>query len=876
MTPELNYLTASIYDLTLAVVVGTALFLVWFRVQREHLRWVVPLMVLGALLVFAYSGHQLTQRYEEGLKVQARSELMDTAQQLDSALDTRLTEARAVSAHLAANPDLEQAGYEAFLDILLVQPELYTNYAAARDLTINLVYPTEGNEPALGLHYPEVPSQWPMIQVALESLEPVLIGPIDLVQGGTGFIIHQAVPGSGSEPWGVVAGVVPLTGMLEISGIKALADTYRVAVHTDSGSVDTPPSLAWQSHDVLPGTWATHTAEVPNGRWVFHIEPLEAIKLPLGIRLSLAAAVLTLLLISLAITLLLARSREQSRQARQTLHTTAFMLDEAQRVGSMGSWSMAPGSRECILSPNLQYLLRAPQRMPLMQWEQFISAPTGWEVRRQLEDLSDGRIDAVSLEHPLQTRLGKRIMQHSVEIGRAEAGSQQQLIIGNLLDITDKKAAEDKLEQLAYYDALTLIPNRFNFRQQLEQMLEAHGLDGKRLAVLHIDLDHFKDINDSLGHQVGDEVLRIVSQRISAALKPGDLLARTGGDEFMAVLPNQQDPENATRVARRIIQKLSTPMSALSHDIFMGISIGIALFPDHARDYETIYRCADLALYRAKAVGRGSYQVFAEYLAEDFNRRTQLESALRQAIDDDELYLDYQPRFSVQDGMLTGIEALLRWKNDRFGQIPPDEFIPIAEESGQIVPLGRWVLDRAISEFSACLDRLPAHVTLSINLSPRQIQGSDLEHDILQAMERHQLSAKRLDLEITETFIVEDYVECERFMRALNARGATFSLDDFGTGYSNLVSLSQLPLSALKIDKSFVRDLEQNTGHQAIVEAIIQLGHNLDMTVIAEGVEEADHLEWLQRLRCDEAQGYYHARPQSLQTLCRRFSRIGA
>ncbi|TGG95013.1 EAL domain-containing protein [Natronospirillum operosum] len=871
MTPEFDYLTASIYDLSLAVVVGCLLFLIWFRITTQQLRWVLPSIVAGGLLVYAYTDDQLTQRYQDSLQQQVNSALMDTGQRLEGALEARLVEARAVTAHLAANPDIDQEDYSAFLERLLDQADLYTNFAAARDLTIDLVFPVEGNEPALGLYYPDVPSQWPMIQVALETRAPVLIGPIDLVQGGTGFIIHQGVFTNNGDLWGVIASVLPLTGILQASGVMTLAEHYYVAVYADSERLGTGPTLAWRSDETLPQDWASHSTRVPNGTWTLQVEPRHDIVLPLGVRLTIGVTVGLLILVSVTITLLLARSREQSRRARKSLQTTAFMLDEAQRIGAMGSWSQTPGANVCTLSPYLQQLMEAPAIMPVTEWERRIPGPEGIEVRRHLDQLSRGEIGFISLEHSLQTSRGTLTVQHTAESGRSQDGTDQ-LIIGNLLDITDKKATERKLEHLAYFDALTHIPNRFHFKQRLEQMLADHRTHNHRLAVLHIDLDHFKDINDSLGHQVGDEVLRIVSHRITSALKPDDLLARTGGDEFMAVLPSLQHADHAAYVARRIIDKLSTPMSALSHEIFMGISIGIALFPDHARDYEAMYQCADLALYRAKALGRGSFQIYADHLAEDFNRRTQLESALRQAIDLDELYLEYQPRFRADNGQITGIEALLRWRSERFGQIAPDEFIPIAEESGQIVPLGRWVLDRALTEFSACMHRLPPDITLSINLSPRQIQSSDLDEDILLAMRLHNMPGERLDLEITETFIVEDYVDCERFMQRLTAHGVTFSLDDFGTGYSNLVSLSNLPLAALKIDKSFVRDLADRSNHLAIVEAIIQLGHNLDMRVVAEGVEDEQQLACLQQLHCDETQGYYHARPQAMQSLCERFS----
>ncbi|MCH8551433.1 MAG: EAL domain-containing protein [Natronospirillum sp.] len=872
---DFEYLAASLADLALALLVGTALFLIWGLVRTRHLKLVLPLMVLGGLLVYAYSGHQLTIRFEQALKQQADNELIDLGQRLDGVLEARLVEARALAAYLESEPDIEQTAYSVFLDRMLTYPGLYTNVAAARDMTINLIYPVVGNEPALGLYYPDVPTQWPMIQVAMATGEPVLIGPIELVQGGSGFIIHQGVFPADDEAWGVIAAVLPLDGILEASGITELANRFDVAIYAESEQSPDGPELIWSSTDSSVEAWAEHTTSIPNGQWTLQVAPTVPVVLPVHVRISVALVMAALLAVSIVITLLLVRTRQQSSEAQRRLRTTAFMLDEAQRLGRMGSWSYRPGNQYCTLSPYLQKLLRQPGQMPMAQWEKLITEKDSQSVREQMDRLIQGDSQQMTLEHSLLTRQGELTVLHTAERSQSRDGDEAELIIGNLLDITEKKATEEKLQHLAYYDALTHIPNRFYFKQKLEQLLAEHQQTGQRLAILHIDLDHFKDINDSLGHQVGDEVLRIVSQRIGSALKPEDTLARTGGDEFIAVLPNLPPGDDAGHVAARVIHKLSSPMSALSHDIFMGISVGIAIYPDHARHYEAMYQCADLALYRAKSRGRGTYQVYAEHLAEDFNRRTQLESALRQAIDTDELSLAYQPKIEVKTGRITGIEALLRWKSKRYGQVAPDEFIPIAEESGQIVALGHWVLNRALRDFRDHQSSLPPEITLSINLSPRQIMANKLNEFILQALARYNLPGERLDLEITETFIVQDYADCERFMRELNQHGVSFSLDDFGTGYSNLASLAQLPLAALKIDKSFVRGLGTEADYEAIVEAILQLGHNLNLQVVAEGVETSEQQAWLECMGCDQVQGFLHARPQPLPDLLKAFKLAG-
>ncbi len=543
------------------------------------------------------------------------------------------------------------------------------------------------------------------------------------------------------------------------------------------------------------------------------------------------------------------------------------MLDEAQRIGKMGSWSQSSSSGQCILSPHLQTLLSSEERVSSGFWDKKVPQPSSLFVRHQLDQLTRQEVDAVEMEHPLETRAGTIIVQHSAERVKARDPDSPDLIVGNLIDITDKKEAERKLEHLAYYDSLTETPNRYYFQTELERMIKEHGHRSNGLALLHIDLDHFRDINDSLGHQVGDGVLRVTSQRIKSALKPGDLLARTGGDEFMAILSDIPGPDHAAHIAQRIIQKLSSPMAIQSHEVFVGISIGVALYPDHAYDYESMYQRADLALYRAKALGRGTVQVYADHLAEDFHRRTSLESAMRSALENNEFSLVYQPRVDINTGELKGLEALLRWNSRRYGQVTPDEFIPIAEESGQIISLGQWVIRTALKEFHQVLPLLSPDVVLSVNPSPRQVQSRGLKAHIMDLLEAYQIPGHRFELEITETSIISDYGQCEQFMRALHDEGISFSLDDFGTGYSNLVSLRKLPLTTLKIDKSFIRDIVSDLNHRAIVQSIIQLGQNLGMVVVAEGLEHQEHETIMRKLNCPQAQGFYYARPMTFDDL---------
>ncbi len=866
MINELQFLSASLSDLTLALVVASLIFLAWYFTTD---RWLVP--VLGAIALTAvgidrYSYVQLADRYDAQQEDQALEELADVSRRLDSTLEARIVEARALAAHLANNPDLDAAGYSAFLNDLLAEPHYYTNVAAAPGMRITRVFPLEGNEPALGLFYPEVESQWPMIQRAMETREPVLIGPIELVQGGQGFIIHQGVFPENADPWGVIASVIPLPAILDSAGISELGDRYRVSVRAVDAAGD-PSQRVWSTEEPPNTAWAARRVLVPNGVWEFQLEPREQLLLPAAVHWGLHTVVAALALITGGVTIILVRARRRAREHQETLGLTAWLLDEAQRLGGMGSWELAPGERQCQLSPQLQELMQCPGRLDINDWGDWVAPQEAADLQSQLDSLMTGRADHLHLEHWLRTPVGQRRIVHTAERITTRRRQGEFRIVGTLLDVTEQKKAADELERLAFIDSLTGTPNRHRFQLLFSEMLSRHESTGEQMALLHIDLDHFKDINDSLGHQVGDAVLRICSRRIAAALSPETILGRTGGDEFMAVIPSIDHRTDAADVSERIIQKFRLPVVHNSHEVYVGASIGIALFPDDARDFETMYQCADLALYETKAQGRGSFRYYQQELASAFHRRTQLENAMQYGFQRSEYWLAYQPRFELTTGEVTGIEALLRWNNPALGMIPPDEFVPIAEQSGFIVPLGQWVIDQAIAEFAGLQEMLDPSARLSINLSPRQILQPELTDHIEAALNRHQMSPRQLDLEITETFLVTDKAQCQAFMQRLSGKGVSFSLDDFGTGYSNLSTLEALPLRTLKIDKSFIQRSWLEPSTEALVQTIVRLGNSLRMTVVAEGVETPDIEQTLIRLGCHEVQGYLRARPMTRQAL---------
>lgn len=443
--------------------------------------------------------------------------------------------------------------------------------------------------------------------------------------------------------------------------------------------------------------------------------------------------------------------------------------------------------------------------------------------------------------------------------------------VGVFTDITQLKRSETQLEYLAHYDPLTGLPNRLLLLSRLNHALERTRRDKTRGAVLFLDLDRFKNVNESLGHGMGDELLQIASQRMRACLCETDTLARLGGDEFVVVLEDLPDPENAASVAQKLIDRLDAPfVLSGEQEVYIGASLGISIFPDDADDADRLIQYADAALYQAKGSGRGIYHFYTESLTTSANERLALETRLRHALEQDEFVLHYQPLVALTDGRIFGVEALVRWQIPGVGLLSPSRFIPLAEETGLIVPLGEWVLRTACARMKTWLDAgLPLEM-LAVNLSPRQFQQGDLHERIRAILAETGLMSRHLELEITETALIEDGPENETKLAVLKDLGVRIAIDDFGTGYSSLAYLKRFPIDKLKIDQSFVRDIPLDSSNMEIVAAIIAMAKTLKLEVLAEGVETDAQLAFLKHQGCDVAQGYLFSRPvaaDAMQTI---------
>jgi diguanylate cyclase (GGDEF)-like protein/PAS domain S-box-containing protein len=432
--------------------------------------------------------------------------------------------------------------------------------------------------------------------------------------------------------------------------------------------------------------------------------------------------------------------------------------------------------------------------------------------------------------------------------------------IGIFNDISQYKAAQEDIQRLAHFDPLTGLPNRFLLHDRVNQAISKAKRNRDPLAFLFVDLDHFKNINDSLGHRIGDELLSLVAQRMKSLVREQDTVSRQGGDEFILILPDT-NAEGAAYTARRLLEFLAQPYLLYRYELVVTPSIGIAVYPDDGENFEALAQCADVAMYRAKSEGRNGYCFFTAEMHENSMRRLHLQNALHRALELGQLQLFYQPQVALQTGRVIGVEALLRWQHPEWGMIPPAEFIPIAEDCGLIIQVGEWVLRSAVRQLKAWMDRGLAPVTMAVNLSAVQFRQSGLPALVAQILLEEHMPPHLLELELTERIAMSNAPGAIAVMDKLHTCGIRMSLDDFGTGYSSMSYLKRFKVYKLKIDRSFISDVTQNPEDKAIVLAIIGLSRNLGFRTIAEGVETEEQLAFLREHGCDEVQGYYFSRP---------------
>ncbi len=562
----------------------------------------------------------------------------------------------------------------------------------------------------------------------------------------------------------------------------------------------------------------------------------------------LATALLLLALVfALRLIALMQRTRREHELARQGAHD--------------GFWSWDPRTKTLDLGKRLLSILGYDKNFfpDTYAWLELVHPEDREGYNRAVAAHLKGLTPYFYDEYRVRTMSGDYCWVASRGMARRDPNGVAYLMAGSVSDITERKNREAQIQFLAFHDYLTSLPNRVLLTERVAQALEQAASHQHRAAVLFIDLDRFKDINDTLGHDVGDQLLKSVALRLGAVLDARYTLARQGGDEFIVLLPDVADEHAALEVGRMLLGAISQPFQEQEHEFLVGASIGVSLYPDHGLEGSTLLRNADTAMYDAKSAGGNAVRPYTKQMNLRIQTRVTIEQRLRHALEKGELELYYQPQIDIASGRLVGAEALLRWHVDG-GFIPPDQFIPVAEETGLIIPIGEWIIETALAQAAAWRRQCPQAPRLAINLSPRQFAGRHLARCVLDNLARWQLPTEAIELEITESILLNPEGDSIDELRSLHAQGLRLSLDDFGTGYSSLSYLQRLPIDVLKIDRSFITPLGSDQAN-AIVRAIVAMAHSLELSVVAEGVETEQQLAILRTLGCDIGQGYLYSKP---------------
>ncbi|MFK8080402.1 MAG: putative bifunctional diguanylate cyclase/phosphodiesterase [Granulosicoccus sp.] len=570
----------------------------------------------------------------------------------------------------------------------------------------------------------------------------------------------------------------------------------------------------------------------------------------------------------------------RSQLTADALRASQAKLDNAQRIARLGNWEMTLEDHSLTWSREFGRVIGLTPDETIEFWPELlerIEDSDRHNVRLLAEEAIEMR-ESFNIEFSARSGVDNTLRRIRLE---AEPHCNEQgdctHMLGTIQDITERINAQKQIHNLAYYDLVTGLPNRAQLNEQLHYTLQLAARNKSRFALLFLDLDHFKQVNDTLGHDAGDDLLKQVSQRLTHVVRESDVVsagsfagdepgslhtvARLGGDEFVVLLGQINRAEDAARVAERIARRVGDPYLISDQSISVTTTIGISVFPSDGHDSDSLMKSADVAMYHAKESGRNGYQFYSRDIHEKALARFTMESQLKAAIDNEDLTIVYQPKICFVSGLVIGVEALVRWDHPDEGNISPADFIPLAEETGLILPLGRWVLRTAARQMQNWVNAGMTPLTMAVNCSAVQFTRSNMVADINEAIEYSGLDPVNLEIELTESLLLKDFDAGVQILRNMKDLGVQVSIDDFGTGFSSLSYLKRLPVDKLKIDQSFVRDLCNDSGDVAIVSAIITLSHNLNLTVVAEGVETAEQYEILRNFDCNEGQGYLFGKP---------------
>jgi diguanylate cyclase (GGDEF)-like protein len=559
--------------------------------------------------------------------------------------------------------------------------------------------------------------------------------------------------------------------------------------------------------------------------------------------------------------------------AMQTAKSNSALLAEAQRIAKLGNWTWDIDKKELYVSEESYRIYGVPRVAPDIFHKLLMNSVHKDDKKAfdlAISKVRKGQSSDIAFRACLPNGQEKIILMYlNINPEHHESGHR---IFGTIQDISEQRKAEESIRRLAYYDAITGLPNRVLFKDHLNMALHQAKRNNNKVAVMFLDLDNFKRVNDSLGHVAGDQLLKTISKRLQESVRSSDLaardvsdvdasLARLGGDEFTIMLSSLHGIEHVEVVARRILQRIAEPVILSGNKLVISSSIGISIYPEDGEDVDSLLKNADAAMYEVKSKGRNGVFFYNDNLRRQSQHRLQLESELHQALEQDQLRLFYQPKVDAETHEVLGFEALIRWNHPNRGMVSPGDFIPAAEDSGLIIPIGKWVIRTACRQHQAWRKAGIPLVSISVNLSGHQFADDQLITAIRDILRETEMQADYLEFEITETVLMQDENMALNTLNRMKAMGVKISIDDFGTGYSSMSYLKHFPIDVLKIDRSFVKDLPEDKQDATITNAIIMLAKALGLGIVAEGVETTEQLAFLSGKQCDQIQGYLFSPP---------------
>lgn len=568
----------------------------------------------------------------------------------------------------------------------------------------------------------------------------------------------------------------------------------------------------------------------------------------------------------------------RAKLTADTLRDREKSLAYAQEIAQLGNWELDLGNDKFTCSSGLGTLLGADASV--LTYADLLRHihPDDITAFEKVVQNSSQTATSEQLEFRIKNSADLELWMYLSIAAESDSSGKVQRLLGTIQDITERRMTEDRIRELAYYDTVTGLPNRLMFSEYLQSTIAAAQRHKRIFAVLFIDLDRFKNINDTWGHTIGDTLLQQISRRLSDCLRnvdivarhtpgdhelsmPGHTVARLGGDEFVVLLSDLAHPEDAAVVAQRINQTVSMPITIEEMEIFPSASIGISVYPTDGDNEADLLKRADRAMYSVKDEGRNGYQFYTANLQTLAHHKLRMEADLRKALENQEFFLHYQPKLSGENCSVLGVEALIRWQHPETGMINPDEFIPIAEETGLIVPIGEWVLNEACAQLAKWEEDGHSGLEMSVNLSAVQMRNTTFIDTVKNTISRHGLNPGKIELELTESLLMDDIHGHMKLLSQLKEFGVKLSIDDFGTGYSSLSYLKRMSIDKLKVDRSFVQEIAPDNSDAALLKGIIGLAHSLQLDIVAEGIETQQQLDLLQQFGSDELQGYFFSKP---------------